>query len=146
MYIRVKKLSEGAKLPQYQTAGASGMDLYACLPAGHERLTIGAGARLLIPCGVAVEIPTGYEGQIRPRSGLAHKFGLLAAFGTIDSDYRGEISVNLFNHSFVNYKVENGERIAQLVICPVVRCRIDEVLELSETKRGSDGFGSSGKM
>lgn len=145
MKLKIKKLSEYAVVPKYQTDGASGLDLHACLLPWDSK-TILNGSRLLVPVGLAVEIPEGYEGQIRPRSGLAHKSGVMTALGTIDSDYRGEISVNLFNMSFHNYCVTHGERIAQLVIVPVVRAEIEEVLELSTSNRGESGFGSTGKM
>lgn len=162
MFLKIKRLVDTAIIPSYQTYGASGMDLHACLPAGHDSMAIMSGARLLVPTGLAVEVPEdvklamqgyavdnlmlSFEAQIRPRSGLANKMGIVACFGTIDADYRGEIYVNLFNHSFVNYKVSSGERIAQLVVVPVIKCNVHEVQELSETERGVKGFGSSGNF
>lgn len=143
--LKVKRLHENAMIPAYHSAGASGLDLHACLPEGHGKWSLIAGGRLLIPLGLAIEVPEGYEAQIRPRSGLANKNGVAACFGTIDCDYRGEISVNLFNNSFHGYHINHGERIAQLVICPVVRADIQEVTELSSTDRGVNGFGSTGK-
>ena len=144
--LKIKRLHPNAIIPQYQTDGASGLDLHACLPEGHGTWTLLAGGRLLIPTGLAIEVSEGYEAQIRPRSGLAHKSGVMAAFGTIDCDYRGEISANLFNCSFTGYHVKHGERIAQLVIAPVVRATIQQVDELSTTERGSGGFGHSGQF
>lgn len=144
--LKVKKVHPNAVIPVYQTAGASGLDLHACLPEGHGTWVVLAGGRLLIPTGLAIEVPEGHEAQIRPRSGLAHKHGVYTCFGTIDSDYRGEISINLFNNSFSTYHVKHGERVAQMVICPVVQVTIEEVAELSVTVRGDKGFGSSGKL
>lgn len=143
--VKFKKLTETAEIPKYQTAGASGMDLHADL-VPHESKIVLRGGRLKVSTGIAVEIPEGYEGQIRPRSGLAHKAGVACVLGTIDSDYRGEIGVNLFNLSFHDYTVKHGERIAQLVIVPVVKAEIVEVKEFSETERGTNGFGSTGSM
>ncbi len=144
--LKIKKLHPEAKIPAYQSELASGLDLHACLPEGHGTWSLLAGGRLLIPTGLAIEVPEGYEAQIRPRSGLGHKQGVFACFGTIDADYRGEISVNLFNCSFTGYHVKHGERVAQLVIAPVVRAAIEEVTELSSTVRGEQGFGHTGKM
>jgi dUTP pyrophosphatase len=137
--------SEGLSLPDYQTAGAAGLDLFAAIP-DTEPLTIRAGARALVPTGIAIAVPEGYEGQVRPRSGLATRHGLtiLNAPGTIDADYRGEIQVVLANLGNEDVTITRGMRIAQLVIAPVARAQIVEVASLDETIRGSGGFGSTG--
>lgn len=142
--IKVKKFNSDAKMPTRATDHAAGWDLYACL-LGVTKIPILPGSRLVVTTGLCIEIPDGYEGQIRPRSGLAAKKGLVAALGTIDSDYRGVIGVNLFNHSFQTVHIEDGQRIAQMVISPVLKVSFEEVLELNQTERGSKGFGSSGK-
>lgn len=136
---------EGLPLPSYQTAGAAGLDLLAAIPAAAP-LTLAAGGRALVPTGIAVAIPVGYEAQVRPRSGLAARHGLtiLNAPGTIDADYRGEIQVVLANLGDETVTITRGMRIAQLVIAPVVHAHILEVASLDETKRGSGGFGSTG--
>lgn len=131
-----------AILPTRAKPGDSGLDLYALLPM--EDLWIGAGCRERVLTGIAIELPEGYEGHVRPRSGLAAKEGIQTCFGTIDNGYRGELAVTLFNLSFLGYRVRNGERIAQLVICPVAYPVLMEVSTLSETERGADGFGSTG--
>jgi dUTP pyrophosphatase len=141
--IKVRKEYQDSKLPTRATDCAAGWDLYAYIPHGATGFV--PGTRGVISTGISIEIPEGYEGQIRPRSGMAAKQGLVAAFGTIDSDYRGLIGVNLFNHSFNSATIEHGQRIAQLVIAPVLKVSFEEALELSETERGSKGFGSSGK-
>ena len=137
-------LAEGAHLPTYMTAGSAGADLYAHLP---EPITLPSGTYSAIPTGISIEIPVGLEGQVRPRSGLARKHGVtvLNAPGTIDSDYRGEIIVLLINHGTQAYTVQDGERIAQLVICPVTHAyfRIEDAL--SVTQRDKQGFGHTGK-
>ncbi|HYB97742.1 MAG TPA: dUTP diphosphatase [Candidatus Limnocylindrales bacterium] len=127
-------------LPRYMTEGAVGMDLPAALEAP---ITLAPGERTLVPTGFAIAIPRGYEGQVRPRSGLALKHGLSIpnAPGTIDPDYRGEVAVILINIGTEPVTVEPGQRIAQLVICPVARCRLEEVGSLGETGRGGGGFG-----
>ena len=134
-------LAEGAVLPEYQTAGSSGMDLRSTCP-----IELAPMERRLVPTGVRIELPEGYEGQVRPRSGLALKKGvtILNAPGTIDSDYRGEIGVILINLSSEPVKLDQGERIAQLVIVPVTHVRLEQVEELGETERGEGGFGSTG--
>ncbi len=142
MELRIKKTQPNAKIPVRAKAGDSGLDLYAFIPEGSAYIE--AGSRERINTGIAIELPEGYEGQVRPRSGLAHERGVQTAFGTIDNGYRGEIWVNLFNHSFRAHTVRHGERIAQLVICPVAYPEVIEVEELSETERGADGFGSTG--
>lgn len=137
--------SEGLPLPSYQTAGAAGLDLLAAIPAAAP-LTLAPGGRALVPTGIAIAIPQGYEAQVRPRSGLAARHGLtiLDAPGTIDSDYRGEIQIVLANLGTEEVTITRGMRIAQLVIAPVVRGHILEVASLDKTKRGSSGFGSTG--
>jgi len=143
--IRVKRLGtrRNSPLPSYMSAQASGMDLFAHL--SHEIL-IPPGDRRLIPTGIAVAIPEGYEGQIRPRSGLAVKYGvaIVNSPGTIDSDYRGEIKIILMNLGDEPFVVQDGVRIAQLVITPVVRAELEEVAELPETSRSEGGFGHTG--
>lgn len=143
MKLPYKKLREGAQPPCYQTEFAAGADLYACL---EEPLLVGAGETVFVPTGIAMEIPTGYVGLIYARSGLACKQGLAPAnkVGVIDSDYRGEIMVALYNHSKEEKKIEAGERIAQMVITPYLKVDYDEVRKLDETKRGAGGFGSTG--
>lgn len=133
----------GLPLPAYETEGAAGFDLRAAL---EEPITLAYGDRALVPTGVAVAVPPGYELQIRPRSGLAFKYGLtvLNTPGTIDSDYRGEIKVILINHGTDTLEVQPGDRVAQGVLCPVLRAKFEEVPELGETARGEGGFGSTG--
>jgi dUTP pyrophosphatase len=142
--IKVLRHGEGLEPPSYATAGSAGCDLRAAIEAS---LLILPGGRTLVPTGVAVAIPEGYEGQVRMRSGLAHDRGLalLNAPGTIDSDYRGEIRVILANLGSEPVTLERGERIAQLVFAPVVRGRFEKVEELPESRRGQGGFGSTGK-
>jgi len=129
--------------PEYQTAGSAGMDIHA---ANVELITIEPGDRALVPCGFSLAIPNGYEGQIRPRSGLATSYGVtvLNAPGTIDSDYRGEVHVLLINHGHEPFVIKGGMRIAQLVVAPVTRVALNEVFALPDTKRGSGGFGHTG--
>ncbi|MEY9167545.1 dUTP pyrophosphatase [Sinorhizobium fredii] len=132
-------------LPAYETAGAAGMDLRAALPAD-QPITIRPGARELVPTGFIFEIPGGYEGQVRPRSGLAFKHGItcLNSPGTIDSDYRGEVKVLLANLGDEDFIVERGMRIAQMVIAPVTQVAIREADGATTTARGAGGFGSTG--
>ena len=141
--VRVKILRAGAKLPTYGTAEAAGADLYACL---EESVTIGAGKTAFIPTGIALEVPKQCAGLIYARSGLACKRGLAPAnkVGVIDSDYRGEICVVLHNHGETDQIIENGDRIAQLVITPVLQPVYETAEELDDTSRGSGGFGSTG--
>ena len=141
--IKLKK-KPGAVLPAYETEGAAGMDLRAFLSAD---VVIPSLGRAKIPTGLFFEIPLGYEGQVRPRSGLAARNGVtvLNAPGTIDSDYRGEVEVILINLGAEPFTVKNNERIAQLVIAPVFKAEITESDFLEETKRGAGGFGSTGK-
>lgn len=144
--MKVRLLRVGpieAPLPAYQTPGSAGLDLCAAIP---EPIRLDPGERRLIPTGFALEIPRGYEAQVRPRSGLAlrHGIGMVNAPGTIDSDYRGEIGVLLVNHGSEPFVIEPLARIAQLVICPVVQAELELVSELSSTERGSGGYGSTG--
>ena len=140
--VRVVRKTQHA-LPEYETSQSAGMDLRADL---EETVVLDPGGRTLIPTGLYMEIPAGYEAQVRPRSGLALKRGLtvLNAPGTIDADYRGEVGVILVNLSQEVQSVEPGERIAQLLFAPVTRCQLVEVDVLSETERGRGGFGSTG--
>lgn len=144
MLIFFKRLphGEGLPLPAYATPGAAGIDICSA-----EDATIFAGERQLVSTGFAVEIPEGYELQVRPRSGLAAKFGVtvLNAPGTIDSDYRGEIKVNLINHGDRPADIARGDRIAQLVLAQAPQAVIEEREELSETERGAGGWGSTGR-
>lgn len=142
--IRVKKLRENAILPTYGSAEAAGADLYACLD---EMVTILPGQSAFIPTGLAMEIPRGYAGLIYARSGLACKRGLAPAnkVGVVDSDYRGEFVVVLHNHGNAPQEISHGERIAQLVITPVLTPGFAEVEDLSDTQRSGGGFGSTGK-
>jgi len=141
--VRVTKLREGAMLPTYGSKSAAGADLYAAI---EEPIAIGAGETAFVGTGLAMEIPEGYGGFIYARSGLACKKGLAPAnkVGVIDSDYRGEVIVALHNHSDMVKVVEPGERIAQLVVAPYLRCEFEEADDLSETERGEGGFGSTG--
>ena len=143
MKVSVQRLShgQGLPLPAYATPGSAGVDLVLA-----EDLTIEPGARALAPTGLAMAIPVGFEGQVRPRSGLAIKLGLtvINAPGTIDSDYRGEVKVPLINLSNQAIVLRRGERMAQLIIAPVVQVGFEEVVSLDETQRGRQGFGSTG--
>lgn len=141
--LRVKKLRENAILPAYMTEHAAGMDLHAALDGP---LLIRPGARVLVPTGLALEIPVGYEGQVRPRSGLALKKGISLpnSPGTIDADYRGELGVIVINLGSEPVTFETGDRIAQLVIAPVERVSLLEVLDLEATLRSDGGFGHTG--
>ena len=141
--IQIKKLSNEVLTPKYETSGSSGMDIAAYI---EKEVIINPGEKALIPTGFSLSIPQGYEVQIRPRSGLAAKKGvtILNTPGTIDSDYRGEIKVILINLSKDKFFVKKGERIAQMVVCPIQQVIIEEVSELSETNRGIGGFGSTG--
>ncbi len=144
--VRLHRLSQRATLPAYQSAGAAGLDLAACLPDGVP-VRIEPGQIVLVPTGWALSIPDGFEGQVRARSGLStkHGIGLPNAPGTIDSDYRGELRVALINLSKVAFEVTHAMRIAQLVIAPVAHAEIVEVASLDETERGAGGFGSTGQ-
>ena len=138
--------AEGLALPDYQSPGAAGLDLLAALDPQHP-LILAPGARALIPTGLIIELPPGYEAQVRPRSGLALNYGItvLNSPGTIDSDYRGEIGVVLANLGQAPFEIRRAERVAQLVVQPVVQAALVEVAEVSETKRADGGFGSTGK-
>ena len=144
MIVKVKKLDDRAILPTYGSACAAGADLYALVNG--ESLTIAAGETVLVSTGLSVEIPEGYVGLIYARSGLATKKGLAPAnkVGVIDSDYRGEVKVALFNQSGKEQTVAAGERVAQLVIAPYLAVEYQEAEELSDTARGAGGFGSTG--
>jgi dUTP pyrophosphatase len=137
--------SEGVALPSYETAGAAGMDLRAAVPEDRPLILL-PGRRALVPTGLIFEIPQGFEGQVRPRSGLALKHGItcLNTPGTIDSDYRGELKVLLVNLGDEDFEVTRGIRIAQLVIAAVARAEVVERLAASDTGRGQGGFGSTG--
>ncbi|NNF77427.1 MAG: dUTP diphosphatase [Rhizobiales bacterium] len=144
--IQVKRLSHGTglPLPSYESQAAAGMDLRAAVS---DPVHLEPGARALVPTGLAIALPAGFEAQVRPRSGLALKKGVtcLNTPGTIDADYRGEVGVILINHGSETFKIERGDRIAQLVIAPVTQGTWVEVDSLDDTARGSGGFGSSGK-
>ncbi len=141
----LKKADHAADLPlpRYMTAGSSGMDLYAAV---EQPLTVAPGERALVSAGIMAAVPPGYELQVRPRSGLAAKrgVGIVNSPGTIDADYRGEIKVILINFGSEHFTVQRGDRIAQLVLCPVIRADIIEMEILPETGRGSGGFGHTG--
>jgi dUTP pyrophosphatase len=146
LFVEVKRLAHNADLPlpAYETAESAGMDLRAAV---QESVTLAPGARALVPTGLAIALPPGLEAQVRPRSGLALKHGVtcLNSPGTIDSDYRGEVAVILINHGQEAFTIHRGDRIAQMVIVPVLQARWLEVDVLSETDRGEGGFGSTGK-
>ena len=144
MKVDIKKLSEAAVIPQYATEQSAGQDLHAVLD---EPVTLRSLERKLIKTDLAIALPTGYKADVRPRSGLALKHGItvLNTPGTIDADYRGNIGVILVNLSSEPFTINNGERIAQLVVSKYERVEWNEVEELSETNRGSGGFGSTGK-
>ena len=141
--ILIKRLSSKVTMPQYKTIGSSGMDIAAFLD---NEIFIKPSEKKIIPTGIKLKIPKGYEIQIRPRSGLAsnNDITVLNTPGTIDSDYRGEIKVILFNHGKNIFKVDNGLRIAQMVLCPVIEAKLSEVEIIDETERGEGGFGSTG--
>jgi dUTP pyrophosphatase len=143
--IRVLDHATGLPLPKYETALAAGCDLLAALPDG-ETVTLAPGERALVPCGIALALPPGYEAQVRPRSGLALRHGVtvLNAPGTIDADYRGEVGAILINHGAAPFAIERGLRIAQLVLAPVSQAQWLPVADLDETERGAGGFGSTG--
>ena len=146
--IDVRQLphGEGLALPTYQTAHAAGLDLLAAVP-DHTPLILAPGRHALVPTGLTIALPAGYEAQVRPRSGLAAKHGVtvLNAPGTVDADYRGEIGVLLINHGDAPFTIRRGERIAQMVIAPVARAELVVATALPESGRGSGGFGSTGR-
>ena len=141
--IQIKKLSKSVSIPKYETLGSSGMDIAAYI---EKEIIINPGEKALVSTGFSIAIPEGYEVQIRPRSGLAAKKNItvLNTPGTIDADYRGEIKVILINLGKEKFVIANGERIAQMVVCPVVQADLEVVKELPNTERGSGGFGSTG--
>ena len=143
MILKIKKINANAIIPQFMTEHSAGMDIYACLKG---TVIIKPMERILISTGIAVSIPKGYELQIRPRSGLAIKHGitLLNTPGTIDADYRGEIKIILINLSNKDFRINHGDRIAQMVLNKVERINFEIVESLDETDRGSGGFGSTG--
>ena len=142
--VFVKKLNPSVKLPSYKTIGASGMDLMAFID---EPIELKPGKSCLVPTGLSVAFSKEYEIQIRPRSGLAAKknISVLNTPGTIDSDYRGELKIILFNHGSENFMINNNDRIAQMVLTPIIKMELEEKNELPETIRGEGGFGSTGK-
>ena len=141
--ILIKRLSREVPLPKYETDGSSGLDLAAFI---EKNIEIKPGKSKIIPTGLAIAIPKNFEIQIRPRSGLAAKnqISVLNTPGTIDADYRGELKVILINLGDKSFFVEKGLRVAQMVLCPIVKAKLKEVESLEDTKRGSDGFGSTG--
>lgn len=141
--ILIKKLSKEVSLPKYETDGSSGMDLSANIDT---TINIDPGKKEIIPTGISISVPKGFEIQIRPRSGLAAKYNItvLNTPGTIDSDYRGELKVILINLGQKKFKVEKGFRIAQMVLCPITKIEFEEVDNLDSTDRGKGGFGSTG--
>jgi len=143
IYIRRLKKDHPVSLPQYMTEGSSGMDLFASLP---QEVILVPGERKLIPAGISVAIPEGFEGQIRPRSGLAIQkgIGIVNGPGTVDADYRGEVGVLLINFGKEPFTIRNGDRIAQMVISPVTRVTLEEVDDLPPTHRQGGGFGHTG--
>jgi dUTP pyrophosphatase len=144
--IRQLPHAEGLALPAYQSAEAAGMDLLAAVPL-ETPLILSPGQYALVPTGLTIALPSGYEAQVRPRSGLAARHGVtvLNSPGTVDADYRGEIGVLLINHGDAPFSIRRGERIAQMVIAPVVRVELVRAETLAETGRGSGGFGSTGR-
>lgn len=142
--VLIQKLRADAVVPRYMTAHAAGLDLSAALD---QPLEIATGQRAAIPTGLAIKLPDGYEAQVRPRSGLArdHGVALVNSPGTIDADYTGELVVLVINHGDRSVRIEPGQRIAQLVVAPVVQAELVEVSELPATARGAGGFGSTGR-
>jgi dUTP pyrophosphatase len=146
--VEVRRLPHGEDLPlpAYQSTGAAGLDLLAAVPE-QTPLILSPGKSAIVPTGLTIALPSGYEAQIRPRSGLAARHGVtvLNAPGTVDADYRGEVSVLLINHGDAPFAIRRGERIAQMVIAPVAQAQLVAVDELSTTDRGSGGYGSTGR-
>jgi dUTP pyrophosphatase len=144
--VRQLPHGEGLPLPAYQSADAAGLDLLAAVPEDRP-VALAAGAYAMIPTGLVIALPSGFEAQVRPRSGLAAKHGItvLNSPGTIDADYRGEVCVLLINHGKESFTVRRGERIAQMVIAPVVQAELAVATSLTSTARGSGGFGSTGR-
>ena len=145
LQLKILENGYGLPIPKYESEGAAGLDLLAAISES-KNIIILPGKAEMVPTGIAIALPKGFEAQIRPRSGLAAKNGItiLNSPGTIDSDYRGEISAMLINHSKVNLEIERGMRIAQMVIAPVVQFNLIKTETLDETKRGAGGFGSTG--
>lgn len=145
LQLKILENGYGLPIPKYESEGAAGLDLLAAISKS-KNIIILPGKAEMVPTGIAIALPKGFEAQIRPRSGLAAKNGItiLNSPGTIDSDYRGEISAMLINHSKVNFEIERGMRIAQMVIAPVVQFNLIKTETLDETKRGAGGFGSTG--
>ena len=143
--VQIKKLNSKVKLPKYKTDGSSGVDLHAFLDEGD--ISINPNSSKIIPTGLAVAIPMDCEVQIRPRSGLAANFSIsvLNTPGTIDSDYRGELKIILFNHSKVNFTINNNDRVAQMILTPIIKMELEESDKLPDSIRGEGGFGSTGK-
>jgi len=141
MKLNIKKLVPDAVIPHYAHPGDAGLDLFSC-----EELTLNAGESCMVKTGISIELPPGTEGQVRPRSGLAakHQVTVLNSPGTIDEGYRGEVKVILINHGKTDFEIHRGMKIAQLLVKPVVRAEVFEVAELSDTQRGTGGFGSTG--
>ena len=144
--IRQLPHAEGLALPTYQSTDAAGLDLRAAVPA-ETPVILAPGQYAMVPTGLTIALPPGFEAQVRPRSGLAAKYGVTVLYspGTVDADYRGEISVLLINHGAAPFPVRRGERIAQMVIAPVIQAQLVTVTSLSTTDRGSGGFGSTGR-
>ena len=142
--VLIKKLNPGVELPVYKTSGASGMDLMAFI---EEQIKIAPNSSYLVPTGLSMALSEDYEVQIRPRSGLAanNSITVLNTPGTIDSDYRGEIKIILFNHGKVDFIVNNKDRVAQMILTPIVKMELEETNNLPDTLRGQSGFGSTGK-
>lgn len=140
--VKINRLDSGLPLPEYQTEGSSGLDLYS-----REDIVLGSGDYVTVPTGISIELEGGLEAQIRPRSGLASKsgIGILNSPGTVDSDYRGEIKVILFNFGDEDFTIKRGDRIAQMVISEVISVELIEVEELNMTERDDGGFGSTGE-
>lgn len=145
--VKIKRLAHGAglDLPRYETTGAAGCDMRAAIPEG-ETLVLKPGERFMVPTGLAIALPPGWEAQIRARSGLAAKHGVAVvnAPGTIDADYRGEIKIILINLGAEDFTIRRGDRIGQMLFAPVFQARFEEVEELDDTARGAGGFGSTG--
>jgi len=144
--LRVRRLphADGLELPAYATGGAAGLDLRAAID---DQMVIQPGHHVMVPTGLEITLPEGHEGQVRPRSGLAHRHGVtvLNSPGTVDTDYRGEVHVLLINHGHRPFTLVRGERIAQLVVAPVTRVTVEEHGRLDNTSRGGGGFGSTGR-
>ena len=145
LQLKILENGYGLPIPKYESEGAAGLDLLAAIRED-KSIIILPGRAEMVPTGIAIALPKGFEAQIRPRSGLAAKNGItiLNSPGTIDSDYRGEISAMLINHSKVNFEIERGMRIAQMIIAPVIQFNLIKTETLGETKRGAGGFGSTG--